>query len=216
MQIKVFIVDDHQVFRQGLSELLLKKNNVLIAGGASNGREALDQLKSANPDIIFLDISMPELNGIDACVHIKRVVPKAKIIILSMHDKGKYISDALSQGVCGYLLKDIDAEELFQAIDTVMNGGVFLSGKINQQVIKDYIGRAQDKQFPSPVDTLSVREREVFQLMAEGYTGKEMAKKLNISPKTVEHHRYKVMSKLSCHNTAQVIRLAIKEGVVTP
>jgi len=213
--VKIFLIDDHRVFRQGLSELLKKNGNNEIVGEASNGREALEKLRECKPDVIFLDISMPELNGIDACPMIRKIVPHARIIILSMYDTSKYICSALSRGVSGYLLKDIDACELKTAVETVMNGNIYLSQRINQQVIKDYMDIAHENKFASLIDTLTVREKEILQLVAEGHSGKEIADRLNISYKTVEHHRYKIMSKLSCHNVAQMIRIAIKEGIIT-
>lgn len=215
-KVKIFIVDDHRIFRQGLAELLLKNSRYQIVGEAGDGREAPEKIRKAKPDVVLLDISMPELNGIDAINQIKKLWPSGKVIILSMHDKSSFISSALSQGVSAYLLKDIDAKELFDAIETVLDGGIYLSEKVNQLVIHDYVDLAQSKEFSSPIDMLSNREREVFQLIAEGYTGKEIADKLNISYKTVEHHRYKIMAKLSCRNISQVIRLAAKEGIIPP
>ncbi len=212
--VKIFIADDHRIFREGFTEVLAKRGRYEIVGEASNGREAVSKIPDVKPDIVFLDISMPEMNGIEALTQIRKIYPSAKIIMLSMHDKGTYVFQALGKGASGYLLKDTEAEEIYRAIDTAMAGGVHLSDKINQQVIKDYIDIAGEKNITSPLDTLTNREREIFQLVAEGHSGKEIAGKLNISPKTVEHHRSKVMSKLSCQNIAQIIRLAIKEGVI--
>ncbi len=213
-EVRIFIVDDHGIFRQGLAELLLKNSSYRIVGEAGNGREALQKIEKAKPDIIFLDISMPELNGLDAISQIKRLWPSGKIIILSMHDKSTYIRSALDQGAVAYLLKDIDADELFEAINAVLDGQVYLSGKIDELIIHDHVNLVQGGKFSPPIDSLSKREREVFQLIVEGYSGKEIAGKLNISYKTVEHHRGNIMGKLSCKSIAQLIRLAAKEGII--
>lgn len=213
-EVRIFIVDDHGIFRQGLAELLLKNSSYRIVGEAGNGREALQKIEKAKPDIIFLDISMPELNGLDAISQIKRLWPSGKIIILSMHDKSTYIRSALDQGAVAYLLKDIDADELFEAINAVLDGQVYLSGKIDELIIHDHVDLVQSGKYSPPIDSLSKREREVFQLIVEGYSGKEIAGKLNISYKTVEHHRCSIMSKLSCKSIAQLIRLAAKEGII--
>ena len=214
--VKIMVVDDHRIFRQGLIELLHKNADYEIIGEAGNGREALEKIKEVKPDIIFLDISMPELNGVEAIDQIKKICPMCRIIILSMYDNSKYISFALKHGVSGYLLKDIEAEELNKAVKTVMENEIYLCDKINKKIIHNYAVLTRGKVFSTPLEALSARESEVFQLMAEGFTGKEIASKLNISQKTVEHHRYRVMEKLGCNNTAQIVRLALKEGIIVP
>ncbi|SYZ72831.1 TRAP-type C4-dicarboxylate transporter, periplasmic solute-binding protein [Candidatus Zixiibacteriota bacterium] len=215
-KIKILVVDDHKIVRSGLIELLNKRENHQVVGEAENGREALEKIKKCRPDIVFLDISMPEMNGIEAIDQIRKSVPSCRIVILTMYDNNKYVAYALSHGISGYLLKDINAEELFIAIDRVMAGDVYLCEKINRKVIRDFASLTRDSTFSTPLDALSAREQEVFQLIAEGNTGKEIAGKLNISPKTVEHHRYKIMEKLQCSNIAQIVRLALKEGIITP
>ncbi len=215
-KIKILVVDDHKILRSGLIELLSKREKHQIVGEAENGREALEKIKKCKPDVVFLDISMPELNGIEAIDQIRKSAPSCRIIILTMYDNNKYVAYALSHGISGYLLKDIDAEELFAAIDAVMAGDIYLCEKINRKVIRDFASLTRDKTYSTPLDALSPREQEVFQLIAEGFTGKCIADKLNISPKTVEHHRYRIMEKLRCNNIAQIVRLALKEGVITP
>jgi len=214
--VKIMVVDDHRIFRQGLMELLRKNIDYKVVGEAGNGREALEKIKDIKPNIIFLDISMPELNGIDAIDEIKKTCPSCRIIILSMYDNSKYISFALKHGVSGYLLKDIEIDELYRSIKTVMENEIYLCDKINKKIIRDYAVMARAKVFSAPMESLSARETEVFQLIAEGFTSKEIASKLNISNKTVEHHRYSMMEKLGCHNTAQIVRLALKEEIIIP
>ena len=213
-KVRIFIVDDHRMFRQGLTELLLKKSGFNVVGEAADGREAIGKLARAKPDIVLLDISMPEMDGLTAIGQIRKRAPSAKIIILSMHDRSSYICSALSLGASGYLLKDVDAEELFQAIDAVLGGETYLSKRVNQSVIREYIDQSKDRGFLSPMQTLTNREREVFQLMVEGHTGKAMAQKLNVAYKTVEHHRSKVMEKLECSNIAELIHMAAREGLL--
>ena len=214
--VRILVVDDNRIFRQGIIELLRKNNDYEIVGEAGNGREALEKIKDVKPDIVFLDISMPELNGVDAIDQIRKICPTCRIIILSMYDNSKYISFALKHGVSGYLLKDIEADELFKAIKTVMENEIYLCDKINKKIIRNYAVMTRGRVFSTPLEALSAREAQVFQLMAEGFTGKEIASKLNISQKTVEHHRYRVMEKLGCSNTAQIVRLALKEGIIVP
>ena len=213
-KVKILIVDDHELLRRGIIELLSSRSSITVVGEASNGREAIDMARKTKPDIILLDISMPELNGMEAIEQIKQACPAGKIIIMTMHDLNKYITGALKHGVAGYLLKDIDALELFEAIDKVSQGELYLCDKINQKVIGDYASMIGEETSKTSADTLSPREREVLQLVVEGYTGKEIAHKMSISPKTVEHHRYHLMSKMGCSNVAHLIRAALKEGLV--
>jgi two-component system, NarL family, response regulator NreC len=214
-QIRLFLVDDHVIFRQSLTQLLATNDQYVIVGEAGDGRQAVNEIGLVKPDIVLLDISMPELNGLETIGMITRQLPDTKVIILSMHDESRYICGALKRGASGYLTKGSDAEELFDAIAQVHAGEVYLGQQINQKVIRDYVGLIQDKQIASPIETLSSREREVLQLVAEGRTGKEIAGCLNISYKTVEHHRHSVMVKLSCDNLSQLIRLAAREGIIS-
>ena len=211
---RIVIVDDHEIFREGLGELLTKQNGFLIVGQAGTGREAIKIVGTTKPDIVFLDISMPELDGLSAIEQIKKSYPSAKIIILTMHDKSEYVYRALSSGASAYLLKEASAGILFEAVREVRQGKTYLYDKINQKVIREYADANNRINYKSSVDRLSVREREVFQLLVEGETGKEVAAKLNISPKTVEHHRTKILEKLQCKNLAQLIRFASKEDIL--
>jgi two-component system response regulator NreC len=215
-KIKIMVVDDHNVLRQALAAMINENENYVVVGEAENGRVALEKMRHVKPDIVLLDICMPILNGIDIIKHIKAILPACSIIILSMYDNSMFIRVALEHGASGYLLKDIDACELFRAMDSVHRGNIYLCDKISNKVISDYTALSREKKYTSSLEILSPREREIFQLIAEGNRGKEIAKKLNISSKTVEHHRYAIMAKLGCTNTAEIVRLAIKEGIIIP
>jgi len=213
-KIKILVVDDHDLLRQGLIELLCKNNGFSIVGEACNGREAIEIAEKVKPDIILLDISMPELNGIEAIGRLRQVCPSGRIIIITMHNLNRHISSALKQNVSGYLLKNVGASVLFAAIEKVYKGGFYFCEEINQKIISEYTSFIGGISSQSSIDALSPREKEVLQLVVEGFTGKEIAEKMSISPKTVEHHRYHLMSKLKCSNIASLIRVAIEEGIV--
>jgi two-component system response regulator NreC len=210
-KVRIYIADDQRLVREGFAALLHRREDFQVVGEACNGREMLKEIRDAKPDVILLDISMPELNGIDAICQVKRIRPTAAIVMLSVHDRETYVIDSLTRGAQGYLLKDIGADELFKAIDTVMKGEVYCSKKIEQTIYEGFVRGIKPG---SKIDKLTNREREVFQLIAEGNTGKQIAEKLHISPKTVENHRSKIMSKLGLHTKAELIRLAIKEGII--
>lgn len=211
--ITIVVADDHCLFRQGLMELLSRRQDVRVVGQAGDGCEALDLVKSLKPDIVFLDIQMPRLSGLSVISEMVKASPDTRILVLSMYDKGSYVGSALSQGASGYLLKDEGADTLFKAIDEVMRGRVYLSERVNQLVIRGFAEVAGGSKYISPIDALSPREKEVLQLIVEGGSSKSIASTLCISIKTVEHHRANIMSKLSCNNVRQLILLAAKEGL---
>ena len=213
-KITVFLADDHRIFRQGFAELLDKLGGFLLVGEAGNGLEATRKIAEAKPDIVFLDISMPELDGLEAIGKIKSACPKTHILILSMHDKSEYVFRALHKGASAYLLKDTDISEISEAVRAVRSGDTYLSKSVRQVVVKDYIRSSSRGPIGSILDMLSEREKEVFRLVVDGHTGKSAASRLNISPRTVEHHRAIVMKKLACNNVTQLIRLAIREDII--
>ena len=211
--IRLVIADDHKLFRLGLKQLLNKQPGIKILGEAATGFEAVIATKELQPDIVLMDISMPELNGIEATRRIVEAGSGAHVIILSMHADRRYISEALRAGARGYLLKDSATEEVMRAIHKVMRGLFYLSLKINEQVIAEFVQLAQpDAQ--SAFNVLSAREREVLQLVAEGKSTREIADKLNLSGKTIETHRMHIMEKLDLHNVAELTKYAIKEGII--
>lgn len=215
-RISIFLIDDHEIFRQGLVLLISGQPDIEVVGQAGSGVEALTGIREVHPDVVLLDLSLPDMNGLELLAQVKKTAPESKILVLTMHDNQKYVSYALSHGVSGYLLKDLQPEELFLAIRSVMQGDIYLCRRVNKLVIREFASMTRDHKYLTSLETLTAREREVFRLMADGYCGKDIAARLNISPKTVEHHRGRIMDKLDCENIAQVIRLALKEGVINP
>lgn len=208
MSLRIVIVDDHDVFREGL-RALLEGRRLNVVGEASNGREALKLARTLKPDIVILDGAMPELNGFEAARLIGRDVANARCIILTMHADDAYVLEALRAGVKGYVLKTQAFSDLAQAIDAVSRGSVYLSPGISGALINTSLG--QDAKIPDP---LTAREREVLHLVAEGRTNKEIAHLLAISIKTVETHRSAIMRKLDIHETASLVRYAIRRGLI--
>ncbi len=210
--IKLLIADDHRLFRLGLRQLVEKHPEIHVVSEAATGFEAVEAARDTNPDIVLMDISMPEMNGIEATRKILTDHSEVRVIILSMHADRRYIVEALRAGAKGYLLKDAAPEELIQAIQKVLNEQFYLSAKINEHVISDFIQLAQPEA-DSPFGTLTAREREVLQLLAEGKSTQQIADRLNISAKTVETHRAHIMDKLDIHTLPELTRYAIREGL---
>jgi DNA-binding NarL/FixJ family response regulator len=211
-EITLILADDHKLFRLGLQQLLDRQKTVKVIGEAATGFEAATLAHDLTPDIVLMDISMPELNGIEATRRIVDEDAGVRVIILSMHADRRYIQEALRAGARGYLLKDSAPEEVMRAIQKVMRGQFYLSAKINEQVISEFI-RLTESKTPTPFSLLSAREREVLQLLAEGNSTKEIADKLNVSAKTVETHRQHIMDKLNMHTVAELTKYAIREGL---
>jgi DNA-binding NarL/FixJ family response regulator len=207
---RVILADDHVMVRQSL-RTLLEREGFLVLGEAADGQEAVRLALSSNPDVAVMDISMPLFNGLDAAMEMSRTCPKTKVILLTQHDEKPYVAQALRCGVKGYVLKNQAANDLVQAIREVCRGQVYLSPGVARAVVETYADpvRANDP-------ALSMRERQVLQLIAEGKTTKQIAPLLGISPKTVESHRAKLMHKLDIHEIAGVARYAIGQGLVQP
>jgi len=211
LTIKVLLADDHQIVREGLRALLEKKSGLEVIGEAENGRRAVELVQRLKPDIVIMDVSMPDLNGIEATRQLKDF-QGTKVLALSMHSDRRFVADILKAGASGYLLKDCAFDELFSAIRAVANGQVYLSPSITGQVIKDYLRRLAEPQ-ASAASLLTPREREILQLLAEGRGTREMAQKLNVSVKTVETHRRKIMEKLNIRSVAELTKFAVREGL---
>jgi DNA-binding NarL/FixJ family response regulator len=211
--IKVLLVDDHKLVRAGIRVLLQKLAGIEVIAEADNGREALSLISQCQPDIVLMDIAMQEMNGLDTTYRIKQKFSDVKVIILSMYLNEEYILQALRYGTSGYLLKDAAPEELEMAIKSVMDGNTFLSPAVSHCVVADYVQRINESQSGS--EQLTSRQREIWQLIAEGFTTKEIAQKLGISVKTVETHRTQLMKKLDIHDLASLVRLAIRIGLIT-
>ncbi|HPC97113.1 MAG TPA: response regulator transcription factor [Sedimentisphaerales bacterium] len=214
MSIRIIVADDHTIVRHGLTKLLQQERDVEVIAQAQNGHATLDLARELSPDVIVMDVGMPDLNGIDATQQILRENPNIKVLALSMHAGKKFVMAMLKAGASGYLLKDCALEELTTALQTVISGRIYLSPAITDIVVDSYVRQPAEAE-PSAFSLLSQREREVLQLMAEGNTTKQIALRLHISPKTVEGHRLRLMSKLNIDNIAQLTKYAIQEGLTS-
>jgi DNA-binding NarL/FixJ family response regulator len=211
---KVIIVDDHQLMREGLRTLLNKQQDMEIIAEAGDGRTAVRLVNELSPDLVIMDTVMPDLNGIDASRQIISHNPDIKIIALSMHSDRQFIIEMIKAGAKGYILKDCAFDELISAIETVVDGEIYLSPKITTIVLREFIVEsAKDK--TSVFHVLSNREREVLQLIAEGMSTKQIAHHLNVSVKTIETHRQQIMNKLDIHNIAELTKYAVREGLTS-
>lgn len=210
MPIRVLLADDHALIRQGL-KALLEKHGFQVVSEASDGQETLRYAEQTQPDVAIVDISMPILNGVDAARELKRSAPKIKVILLTQHDEDQYVTESLRAGVRGYVLKSQAGADLIHAIQEVCRGSVYLSPKISRAVVDAYLS----KTFVA-ADPLSGRERQVLQLVGEGKSTKDIATHLGISVKTAESHRARLMKKLDIHETASLVRYAIRTGLIQP
>lgn len=213
MSITVFLADDHTVVRDGLRHLLEAQDGIEVIGDAANGREAVRQVELLNPNIVVMDIAMPDLNGIEATQKIIERCPAIKVIILSMHSTNEHIRQAFKAGAHGYLLKESAGNEVVLAVRSVCDMHYYLSQKLSDKLIKDYRKLARDAE--GPLAELSPREREVLQLVVEGKSNFEIAETLFLSPKTIETYRSRLMSKLDIHDMPGLVKFAIKHGLTT-
>jgi len=212
--ITVFLADDHTIVRQGLAKLLEVEPHFKVVGEAENGRQAVSMVEALKPEIVIMDISMPLLNGIEATRLIKKICPQTKVIILSMHTHDRYIDELINLGVSGYLLKDSTGADIIKAISAAVKGDTYLSPSISRRVIEDYLYLKKKSPQEDLYGKLSNREREVFQMIAEGHSTKEISDILFISPSTVKTHRANIMEKLQFVNISQLIQFAIHLGIV--
>jgi DNA-binding NarL/FixJ family response regulator len=209
MSIRVVLADDHVLVRQGV-RALLEREGIVVVGEASDGQEAQRLVLRESPDAAVMDISMPLFNGLDAALSLSRSSPRTRLILLTRHNEEQYVAEALRCGVRGYVLKDQAANDLVRAIREVCSGQVYLSPGVSRAVVEAYA--TPDR----PKDTLSARERQVLQLIAEGKTTKDIAVLIHVSAKTVETHRARLMQKLGIHEIAGLVRYAIRKGLVQP
>ncbi len=211
---RVLLADDHKIIRDGLRSLLEKETDMVVAGEAENGRKALQLTRKLDPDVVIMDVSMPDLNGMDAARQILSEQPGVKIVALSMHSEKLYVEGMLKAGVSGYLLKDTAFEELVKAIRVVCAGKKYLSPDITDIVLQNYLHPAATTD-DQPAISLTTREREVLQLIAEGRATREIADKLHISIKTVETHRKNIMEKLDLRTVAELTKYAVRKGITS-
>jgi two-component system response regulator NreC len=212
--IRVLLADDHRMLREGIRALLERQDDITVVGEASDGREAVRLAASLCPDLVVMDVSMPLLNGIEATRQIKRDCPDVRILILTVHEQKDYVAQLLVAGADGYIIKRAAGDDLIAAIRTVCQGQTFLHPSITKVMVEDYVKRLQEGEGLDAYHILTEREREVLQLIAEGYTNREMADLLHISIKTVQNHRSRIMSKLDLHDRGELIKYAIQQGII--
>jgi DNA-binding NarL/FixJ family response regulator len=210
MTIRVLLVDDHAIVRDGLRFLLEAHDDFEVVGGAANGRDAVRAARELQPDVVIMDLAMPELNGTEATQQIHDACPATQVLVLSMHSTAEHIYRAFQAGAQGYLLKESAGPELLAAVRTVHAGRRYLSQKIAETMVDDYI---RERHAASPLDSLSARERQILQSIAEGKSSAETARALSLSPKTVETYRSRMMKKLGLDDFAALVRFAIQHGL---
>ncbi|MBK6345279.1 MAG: response regulator transcription factor [Bacteroidales bacterium] len=214
--IKVLLVDDHTIVRDGIKALLTGQDDINIKGEASNGRDLLSLMKSAEADIILLDISLPDCSGIDLCESIQQDYPGTKVLFLSMYTTEEYIFNAIKAGAQGYLPKNISQSELLLAIRTISQGSEYFSESISNTILKSYIKKAKDKEPETlnPENSLSKREFEILKLFAEGLSNPQIAEQLFISTRTVESHKNHIMQKLNLKSAVDLVKFAIRHQII--
>ncbi len=205
--IRVLVVDDHAILRDGICSLLERQEGLNVVGEAGNGREALERVEELQPDIVLMDVSMPEMDGLEATRRIKSAHPEIKVLVLTQHDNQEYINPLLQAGASGYVLKRSGGREVVTAIRQVYEHGVFLEPEVARQVLHNFSRSAE-------TPALTEREQQVLQLAVEGKSNKDIARRLFISPKTVSVHRTNIMAKLGVHNSAELVRYAIQHNLV--
>jgi DNA-binding NarL/FixJ family response regulator len=215
MALRILIGDDHTIVRQGLCKILEDQPEWQVVAQTSDGRETVRETLALQPDVAVLDIGMPLLNGIEATRQILRRLPAVQVLILSMHADEAYITQALAAGAKGYLLKDSADTDLIRGVTAVAAGKSFFSPAVAKVMLDDYVRHLAGKGIVDRYDALSEREREIFQLIAEGHSNKEIADLLSISPATVDTHRSHILQKLDVHNTAELVVYAVRRGVIS-
>jgi DNA-binding NarL/FixJ family response regulator len=214
MEKRILLVDDHEIVRFGLCALLEKEGNLKVVGQAENGLEAIELAGQLDPDLIIMDMSMPNMNGIEATLHIKKSLPEAKIMVLSMYDRRQFVLDMLKAGVNGYVLKTRALEEVVSAVNTVLSGEMYLSPRITQILAKEY--QAGNQNDVEELDAqLTPKERQVLQLLAEGKSSKEIGQMLGSEERTVVSHRQHIMDKVDIRSIAGLTKYAVRHGITS-
>jgi DNA-binding NarL/FixJ family response regulator len=208
-RIRILLADDHAVVRQGFKMILAEQPDMEIAGEAANGREAVELAEKIKPDVVVMDVAMPELNGIEATRRLAASAPHTRVLALSMHKDSVYVREILRAGARGYLLKDSPAQDMLAAVRAVAGGEGYISPAVSSAVLDDY-----RKHVTNPIDLLTGREREVLQMLAEGKTNKEIATVLKLSVYTVDAHRGRIMEKLNVHSINELVRFAVRNGLI--
>ena len=210
----ILLADDHQVLREALLLLLEMQADFQVIAGTGDGLEAVTLMEKHKPDVLIVDMMMPGLSGLEVARRVKRLSPATKVIVLSMHDTESYVVESLQAGVAGYVLKQSSSQELVFAIRQVLAGNLYLSPSLSERAIQAYMQRSSDSRVEDPFDSLTDREREVFQLAAEGLSNPQIAERLSLSARTVEMHRANLMKKLGLKTQTELVKYAVKRGVV--
>jgi two-component system response regulator NreC len=211
--IRILLADDHTLVRRGISALLATQPDFTVVGEAATGTEAVDKVRALAPDVVLMDIGMPQLDGLTATAQIKREMPNVSVLLLTVHDDANYLFRALTVGASGYILKGAEVNELVFALQAVHRGEVYLQPSVAKLLVGDYLKRASSKE-QAQIEELTARQREIFALIAEGLTNQQIADKLVLSPFTVATHRANIMQKLNLHNRTELIRYAIQHGLI--
>jgi two-component system response regulator NreC len=215
-KIRILIADDHAIVREGLRQLLNGQTDMEVAGEAEDGRQALEKVKSLHPDVILLDIAMPHLSGLEVISLIREAAPETQVVVLSMHSKETYVQQVLSSGALGYVLKASPSTDILEAIRMAHRNEYFLSSRLKAEVIGKYLKTKRSAPALRGYDLLTEREQQVFRLVAQGHSTSRIADILCVSPKTVEKHRTSLMNKLGVHDRLELLKYAIKIGIVDP
>jgi two-component system, NarL family, response regulator NreC len=214
MKIRILLVDDHTILRAGLKMMLNAQPDMDVIGEAHDGRQAIQESQRLHPDIVLMDITMPDMSGIESTRQIKKVLPDVKILILTMHENDEYVFQALRAGASGYILKEAADTELISALHVVQNGNFYLSPSAQSAMVGDYLQRVNSGEEKDSYSILTEREREILKLVAEGFTNNQIAERLVISPKTVDTHRTHIMDKLNLHSRAELVKYAMRRGLL--
>jgi two-component system response regulator NreC len=210
--IRILICDDHVLFSEGIKAILRAESGLEVVGEVRDGRQAVEKIKELRPDVVLMDIAMPDLSGFEATRRVHEADPSVRVLMLTMHDEEELVARCLEAGAAGYIIKDAPATQLVYAIETVMKGERYLSPVVLKKVVAGYVKNSKRPQ--TSYDRLSAREREILKLLAEGLTVKEIATRLNLSIKTVDVHKYNLMRKIDVHDRAELIRYAIQKRLI--
>src|SRR5579863_9804523 len=214
MTIHILLADDHTILRAGLKMMLNAQPDMEVVGEAQDGKHAISEAYRLQPDIVLMDITMPDMSGIEATRHIKKTQPEVKILVLTMHENEEYVFQALRAGASGYMLKEAADTELITALHVVYDGQFYLSPTAQSVMVGDYLQRVKSGEEKDSYSNLTEREREILNLVAEGYTNNQIAEQLVISPKTVDTHRTHIMDKLNLHSRAELVKYAMRRGLL--
>ncbi len=214
-KIKVLVVDDHTIVRDGISALLSLSGDIEVVGEATNGSEALQKVSELNPDVVLMDIAMPVMGGLEATRRIHKEFPRTKVLVLTQYDDKEYFFTVIESGAAGFISKAAASSELTAGIRSVFKGDSYLSPSVTRLLVENYQQTAGERNNQDPYNHLTEREREVFKLLAEGYSTQKIAEMLVITPKTVEGHKTNLMAKLGVHNRVELVKYALRKGIIT-